>query len=400
MRVLRRFILTAAVLMAAPQAYAQERPLRIGVLEDMSGSYADTTGIGSLTGAQMAAADVGSVLGRKVEIVFIDTVSKPDVALGAVRRWLDQEGVEMVVGHGSSAVALAVRSLMSERGKIDIAVSSLTSDLSGKACSPTSFQWISDTYVLAKTIGAATVRSGADTYFSVSTDYAFGAAMIRDGSRFANEAGGRSVGEVRVPVGTPDYGSFILQAQASRAKAIMVGLAGQDMVNFVKQANEFGVTRSGQKLASFVTYVGEIKALGLAATQGLLLAEAFYWDQSDEARAFSQRFFQLQKRMPNSLHAGMYSAVAHYLAAVKAAGTIDGKAVAAKMRETPVNDFMTANAAIREDGRVLRDFYLFQVKTPEESKGEWDLMKPIQKLSGTEAFRPLAESECPLVKKN
>lgn len=400
MQILKGLMLAAAVSLVGLPGFAQERPLRIGVLEDMSGPYADTTGVGSLTGAQMAAADIGKVLGRKIEIVSIDTLSKPDIAVAAARRWIDQDGVEMVIGHGSSAVALAVRSAVNERGKIDIAVSSLISDLSGKACTSTSFQWVTDTYVLAKTIGAATVRSGADSFFSVSTDYAFGAAMIRDGSRFAQEAGGRSVGEVRVPVGTPDYGSFILQAQASRAKAILVGLAGQDMVNFVKQANEFGVTQSGQKLASFVTYIGEIKALGLNVTQGLLLAEAFYWDQSDEARAFSQRFFKLQKRMPNSLHAGMYSAVAHYIAAVKAAGTTDSKVVAARMRATPVNDFMTNNAAIREDGRVARDFYLFQVKKPEESKGEWDLMKPIQKLSGAEAFRPLSESDCPLVKKN
>ncbi|MFT3799799.1 MAG: ABC transporter substrate-binding protein [Burkholderiaceae bacterium] len=378
---------------------ADEPPLRIGVLEDMSGGYADVTGMGSVVGAQLAAEDFGKVLGRKVEIVYADTLSKPDTAVSIVKRWIDLEGVEMVTGTGSSAVGLAIRNVLKERGKIDIVSSGGSSDLTGKACSPTSFHWVFDTYALAKTIGVATVKSGADTFYTVATDNAFGSAMTRDSTQFATAAGGKSLGGLRVPINTADYSSFVLQAQASRAKAILLALAGQDIVNFVKQANEFGVVSGGQKLATFVTYVNDVRTLGLPIAQDLLMAEAFYWDQNDETRAFSARFKARQQRVPNSIQAGAYSAVKHYLTAVKAAGTTDGKTVAAKMRELPVNDFMTTNGKVREDGRLLRDFYLFQVKSPAESKGEWDLLKTVQKLSGEEAFRPLAESECPLVKK-
>lgn len=305
----------------------------------------------------------------------------------------------MITGTGSSAVGLAVRTVLTARGKIDIVTTGGSSDLTGKACSPTSFHWVFDTYALAKTIGAATVKSGSDTFFTVATDNAYGKTMARDGVQFAIEAGGKSLGEIRTPINTPDYSSFILQAQSSRAKAIFLALAGQDVVNFVKQADEFNVTGGGQKLASFVTYVTDVHSLGLKATQGLLLAEGFYWDLNDDTRAFAKRYFAREKRMPNSVQAGAYSAVKHYLTAVKAAGTTDAKAVAARMRELPVNDFMTVNGTVREDGRVLRDFYLFQVKSPAQSKGEWDLLMPLQKLTGEEAFRPLSQSECPFIKK-
>ncbi|WP_312018216.1 ABC transporter substrate-binding protein [Bradyrhizobium semiaridum] len=387
------------VSLLAHQAAAEEPPLKIGVLEDMSGVYADATGMGSVVSAQLAAEDFGAVLGRKVEIVYADTVSKPDTAVAIAKRWIDLDGVEMVTGTGSSAVGLAARTVLSARGKIDIVTTGGSSDLTGKACSPTSFHWVFDTYALAKTIGAATVKSGADTFFTIATDNAFGTAMTRDGIQFGIAAGGKSLGEVRVPINTADYSSFILRAQSTHAKAILLGLAGQDIVNFIKQADEFNVVGGGQKLASFVTYATDVHALGLKVTQGLLLSEAFYWDLNDETRAFAKRYFERQKRMPNSIQAGAYSAVKHYLTAVKAAGTADGKVVAAKMRELPVNDFMTANGKVREDGRLLRDFYLFQVKSPAESTGEWDMLKVVQKLTGEEAFRPLADSACPLVRK-
>ncbi|HMN70467.1 MAG TPA: ABC transporter substrate-binding protein [Rhodoblastus sp.] len=399
MRLASTILIALGACLFGTGANAQEPPpLRIGVLEDMSGGYADATGRGSVVAAELAAADFGPVLGRKVEIVSADTHSKPDLAVSIAKRWIDVDGVEMITGTGSSAVGMALRSVLPPRGKIDIVTSGGSSDLTGKACSPTSFHWVFDTYALAKTIGAASVKSGADTFYTVATDNAFGSAMSRDGARFALEAGGKSLGEVRTPINSADYSSFILQAQASRAKAILLALAGQDLVTFIKQAEEFGVTERGQTLASFVTYVTDVHALGLKPTQGLLLAEAFYWDMNDDTRAFARRFYAQQKRMPNSVQAGAYSAVKHYLTAVRAAGVVDGKAVADKMREIPVNDFMTRNGVVRADGRLLRDFYLFQVKKPSDSKDEWDLLKPVQKLSGEEAFRPLSESECSFVK--
>ena len=270
-------------------------------------------------------------------------------------------------------------------------------DLTGKACSSTGFHWVYNTYALAKTIGTATVRAGNDTIFFVAADYAFGANLAKDGARFAEEAGGKVLGVVRAPLNTSDFSSYILQAQSSKAKNVGLALAGQDFVNFVKQAAEFGVVQQGQTLSAFVAFVNDIHALGLKTTQGLYLAEAFYWDLDDQTRAFSKRFFEKRKAMPNGMQAGVYSAVSHYLDAVRAAGTADAETVAAKMRATPVNDFFSKNVAIRADGRVMRDFHLFQVKKPEASKGEWDVMTRVQTLKGDEVFQPLSGSECPLV---
>ncbi|WP_312010942.1 MULTISPECIES: ABC transporter substrate-binding protein [unclassified Bradyrhizobium] len=398
MRVLRSLSIGLWMALVPLAADAQEKPIRIGVLEDLSGVFADVTGPGTVAAAQMAANDFGPVLGRKVEILSADHQNKADVASTIVRRWLDLDDVEMITGLGNTAVALAARGVASSKGKIDIVTSGGSSELTGKACTPTSFHWVYDTYALAKTVGGATVKSGADTLFFVVADYAFGAALARDGTRFAEAVGGKILGSVRVPLNSSDFGSFILQAQASRAKAVMLAIAGQDLVNFIKQAGEFQVAQGGQHLAAFVSFATDIHALGLKTTQGLLLSEAFYWDMDDATREFGKRFFVTRKAMPNSMQAGAYSAVWHYLTAVKAAGTTDSQKVAAKMRETPINDFMTKNGRIREDGRVLRDFYLFEVKKPEESTGAWDLMKKVQSLSGDEAFRPLSESECPSVK--
>jgi branched-chain amino acid transport system substrate-binding protein len=382
----------------ATHTLAAEPPLRIGVLEDMSGPLADVSGAGSVVAARLAAKDFGPVLGRKVEIVSADHQNKPDIGAQIAKRWIELDNVEMVTGLGNTATGLAVRNVLSSNGKIDIVTSGGSSDFTGKACTPTSFHWVYDSYSLAKTIGLATVRSGADTFFVVAADYSFGTAMSRDGTFFAKAAGGKSLGEVRVPLNTPDLSSFILQAQASRAKAVMLAIAGTDLNNFIKQAAEFNVAEGGQKLAAFVAFVTDIHSLGLPTTKGMLLAEAFYWDLNDDTRAFSRRYYDVVHQMPNSMQAGAYSAVKHYLTAVQAAGTTDSAMVAAKMRELPVNDFMTVNGHIREDGRLLRDFYLFEAKAPTESNGEWDLMKPVQKLSGEEAFRPLSESECPLIK--
>lgn len=390
-------LLACTISLSSGIAFADQPSLKIGVLEDMSGPYADLSGQGSVIAARLAVEDFGPVLGRKVEVVAADHSNKADAAVGIAKRWFEADGVEMITGLGNSAVGLAVHGLAASSNKIDIVTAGGAGDLTGKACSPTGFHWVWDTYALAKTVGTATIRSGADTYFTVAVDYAFGAAMIRDASRFADAAGGKGVGSVRTPLNTPDYSSFILQAQGSKAKAIFIAMAGQDVINFIKQAHEFQITEQGQKLASLVAFVNDVHALGLNVAQGLLLAEAFYWDLDENTRGFSRRFYTAAKKMPNSMQAGVYSAVKHYLTAVKAAGTTDTKQVAAKMRELPVNDFMTTNGRVREDGRLLRDFYLFQVKSRAESKGEWDIMKPIQKLTGDEAFRPLSESECPLI---
>lgn len=397
MRPFGTFLFACGLSLLSSVAWSEEPPLKIGVLEDMSGPYADVSGQGSVIAARMAVEDFGPVLGRKVEVISADHLNKADIGVAIAKRWIDVDGVEMITGLGNTAVALAVRGLTASTGKIDIVTGSGSSDLTGKACSATGFHWVYDSFGLAKTVGTATIRSGADTYFMIAADYAFGTAMSRDATRFAAAAGGNSLGSVRVPLNTPDFSSFILQAQASKAKTVMLAIAGTDLINFIKQAHEFQLNESGQKLASFVTFVNDIHALGLDTVQGLLSSEAFYWDLNDETRAFTKRFFAIARKMPNSMQAGVYSGVRHYLTAVRAAGTTDGKKVAAKMRELPVNDFVTTNGKIREDGRMLRDLYLFEAKPPKDSTGEWDLLKPIQRLSGEEAFRPLSESECPLI---
>lgn len=395
-----RTLLACALALAGPcAATAQEtKPLRIAVIDDMSGVYQDVTGPGSVAAAQLAIEDFGpTVLGRKIELLSGDNQNKADIASGIARRWIESDGVEMITGLGNSSVALAVRNLARDKKIIDISAGSGLNDLTGKACSPTGFHWVYNTYALAKTIAAATVRAGNDSIFFVAADYAFGANLARDGAKFAEEAGGKVLGTVRTPLNTPDFSSYILQAQSSKAKNIGLALAGQDLVNFIKQASEFGVVQRGQSLSAFVAFVNEIRALGPELTQGLYLAEAFYWDNDDETRAFSKRFYEKRKAMPNGMQAGVYSAVKHYLNAVKAAGTSNSEIVAAKMRATPINDFFSKNIAIRADGRVMRDFHLFQVKKPADSKGEWDVMRRVQTLKGEEVFQPLAGSECPLV---
>lgn len=395
-----RTLLACALALAGPcAATAQEtKPLRIAVIDDMSGVYQDVTGPGSVVAAQLAIEDFGpTVLGRKIELLSGDNQNKADIASGIARRWIESDGVEMITGLGNSSVALAVRNLARDKKIIDISSGSGLNDLTGKACSPTGFHWVYNTYALAKTIAAATVRAGNDSIFFVAADYAFGANLARDGAKFAEEAGGKVLGTVRTPLNTPDFSSYILQAQSSKAKNIGLALAGQDLVNFIKQASEFGVVQRGQSLSAFVAFVNEIRALGPELTQGLYLAEAFYWDNDDETRAFAKRFYEKRKAMPNGMQAGVYSAVKHYLNAVKAAGTSNSEIVAAKMRATPINDFFSKNIAIRADGRVMRDFHLFQVKKPADSKGEWDVMTRVQTLKGEEAFQPLAGSECPLV---
>ena len=385
----------AALLGSAPAAAQESKPLRIGVLEDMSGVYADITGQGAVVAAELAIADFGpTVLNRKIELVSADHQNKADVGGGIARRWLDVDDVEMITGIGNSSVALAVRNLTREKKKIDIVTSAGLNDLTGKACSPTGFHWVYNTYALAKTVASASVKAGGDTLFFVAADYAFGNSLAKDGARFAEEAGGKVIGTIRAPLNSPDFSSFLLQAQASKAKNIGMAMAGQDVVNFIKQAAEFRIVEQGQGLLAMIMFINDIYAIGPKTTQGLYFAETFYWDTDDETRAFAKRFFERRKAMPNGMQAGVYSAVKHYLNAVKAAGTTDATTVAAKMRATPVNDFFSKNVRIREDGRVLRDVHLFLVKKPEDSKALWDLMTLVKTVKGEDAFQPLAESEC------
>ena len=388
----------AALLGIAPAAAQESKPLRIGVLEDMSGVYADITGQGAVVAAELAIADFGpTVLNRKIELVSADHQNKADVGGGIARRWLDVDDVEMITGIGNSSVALAVRNLTREKKKIDIVTSAGLNDLTGKACSPTGFHWVYNTYALAKTVTSASVKAGGDSLFFVAADYAFGNSLAKDGARFAEEAGGKVIGTIRAPLNSPDFSSFLLQAQASKAKNIGMAMAGQDVVNFIKQAAEFRIVEQGQGLLAMIMFINDIYAIGPKTTQGLYFAETFYWDADDETRAFAKRFYERRKAMPNGMQAGVYSAVKHYLNAVKAADSTDGMTVAAKMRATPVNDFFSKNVRIREDGRVLRDVHLFLVKKPANSKALWDLMTLVKTVKGEDAFQPLAESECPLV---
>ncbi len=374
--------------------------VKIGVLDDMSGPYADITGASSLVAVQMAVEDFGgTVMGHRIEVVSADSQNKPDIGSAIVRRWYDENGVDVVIGLGASSVALAVRTYAREHGKLDIATSSGTSELTGTACSPTGFHWMHDTYALSKTIAGASVRQGASSWYFITADYTFGQALERDVTRFVNEAGGNVLGAVRVPLNSADFSAYVLQAQASGAKVIALANGGSDTINAVKTAREFGVgaDRSDQSLASLLLMITDVHALGLQTAQGMLLVEGFYWDQSPEARAWSERFFARRKLMPNMMNAANYSATPHYLKAVQAAGTDEPTVVAGAMRRLPIDDPTIRDGHIRGDGRVERDMYLFRVKTPAQSKSEWDLYERIATVPFDEAFRPISEGGCPLV---
>lgn len=373
-------------------------PLRIGVMEGFSGVYGDLT-LGGVEAAQMAVDDFGGkVLGRPIEILSADHQTKPDVGAGIARRWYDVDGVKMITGLGTSSVALAVRKIAQEKGMIDIVTGAATADLTGPACSETGAHWVYDTYALAKVTGSAIVKGGGDSWYFLTADYAFGHALERDVTAIVNASGGKVVGGVRHPLSTQDFSSFLLQAQASKAKIIGLANAGQDTINSIKQAGEFGIVKGGQRLAGLLVFSTDVVALTLPVAQGLVLTEAFYWDLNDETRAWTKRFRAKRDKIPSMLTAGSYSSTLHYLKAVQAAGTDDAKAVMAKMREIPINDVMTKNGKLREDGRVERDMYLFQVKSPAESKSKDDIYKLLVTVPGNEAFRPIKDGKCPFIK--
>jgi branched-chain amino acid transport system substrate-binding protein len=394
-------ILAAVLAIAATPALAQGKPsLKLGGILDMSGLYADITGPGAEIAAKMAAEDFGGeVLGRKIEILAADHLNKADLAANIARDMFDNQGVEMLYDVAASATALAAGEIAKARNKIVIFNGPGSIRLSNEACGPYTVHYVFDTYAQANVTGLAAVKQGLDTWFFITVDYAFGQDLEKDTASVVQKTGGKVLGNVRHPLNTSDFSSYLLQAQASKAKVIGLANAGGDTINTIKQAAEFGIMKAGQKITPLLVFVTDIDSIGLETAQGLLLSEAFYWDLNDETRAFSKRFKEHVGRVPSAAQAGVYSSVSHYLKAVKAAGTTDSAAVMKIMKEMPVNDMFAKNGRIREDGRMVHDMYLFEVKKPSESKGRWDDYKLVATIPGNEAFQPLELSRCPLVKK-
>ena len=374
--------------------------VKMGVLTDMSSLYSDGTGKGSLAAAEMAAEDFGGkVLGKPIEVVSADHQNKPDIGSGIARNWYEEQHVDAILDVPTSSITLAVQEIAKKENKVLLISGGGTSDLTGKACSPNGIHWSYDTYALSHVAGKAMAERGDKDWFFITADYAFGHQLEDDATAVVKESGGRVVGSVHTPLNTPDFSSYLLQAQNSHARVVALAMAGGDTQTAIKQAHEFGLTEGGQKLLALLAQITDIHSLGLPTAQGLIFTEGFYWDMNDETRAWSKRFYEKIHRMPTMTQAGVYSAATHYLKAIAAVGTDDAPTVLAKMHETPVNDFFAKNGHIREDGRMVHDMYLVEVKTPAESKGEWDIYKVLATIPGNDAFRPLKEGGCPLVAK-
>jgi len=375
--------------------------VKIGVATDMSSLYADINGPGAVVATQMAIDDFGgSVLGKKIELVTGDIQNKADVAATLAGRWYDNENVDMILGAGASSSSIAIEGIAGEKKKIFLAPDPASSDITGKLCNPYTVQWVYDTAALANGTGSAVVKAGGKTWFFLTADYAFGYALQRDVSEVVTKAGGKVLGEVKAPINTSDFSSFLLQAQSSKAQVIGLANAGGDTINSIKQAAEFGIVKGGQKLAGLLVFVSDIHSLGLERAQGLSLTEAFYWDLNDKTRAFSKRFAEKFKgKMPTMVQAGFYSATLAYLNAVKAVGTDNPDKVMATMKAAPWDDPVFGKSYIRADGRNMHDMYLFEVKKPSESKGPWDYYNLIATIPAEEAFRPLDQGNCPMIAK-
>lgn len=399
----RVLLLAAAVLVAATTAHAQisDGVVKIGVMNDQSGTYADLAGPGSVVAARMAVEDFGAARkGLKVEILVADHQNKPDVGSSVARQWFDADRVDVIVDVPTSSVVLAVNQVAREKNKALIVSTGATSDLTGKACSPNAIHWTYDTWSLANGTGQAIVKTGGTTWFFLTADYKFGHDLERDTEAVVVKNGGKVLGKVRHPFPNADFSSFLLQAQASKAKIIGLANAGADTTNAIKQGAEFGIVRGGQQFAGLLVFLTDVHALGLEKAQGLLLTESFYWDLNDGTRAFSRRFAERHRgAMPTMAQAGVYSAVLHYLKAVEALKSDDGPKVIAKMKELPTDDPVFGKGYVRADGRKIHPMYLFEVKKPSESKGPWDYYKVRATIPAEQAFRPLAQGECPLVKK-
>ena len=392
----------ALALMLAPAvapAQVSDGVVRVGVLNDVSGPYADFAGPGSVLAARMAAEDHGGrALGMPIEVVGGDHQNKPDVGAALARRWIDTDRVDMIIDMPNSAVALAVQQVGRERNKIIINTSAVTTELTGRQCSPTGFHWVLDSYALSSGISRAVMRQGGMSWFYLTVDYEGGYANERGSEAVVKAEGGQVLGRARHPLNTADFSSFLLRAQSSRAQVVALANGGADTINAIKQAGEFGLTRQGQRLIGFFLNITDVKALGLQTAQGVVAIDGWYWDQSEETRAFAKRFAERHHgAMPTQYQAGVYSGVRHWLKAIEAAGTDEGLAVAAKMRELPVEDVFAHGGRVRADGRHIHDVNLIEVKKPEDSTGPWDLYRIIATIPGEQAFRPLNEGGCPLV---
>ncbi len=398
MRLKTIFVAAAVLVAAAAQASAQTK-VKIGVLNDRSGVYKDLGGEGSVVAAKMAIEDFKAASkGLAVEVVSADHQNKPDVAVNTAREWFDQQGVDIIVDVPNSGVALAISELVKEKNKVFIDSGAAASDLTGAKCSPNTIHWTYDTWELANGTGSAIVKRGGTSWFFITADYAFGAALERDTANVVKASGGTVAGSVKAPLATQDFSSFLLQAQSSGAKIVGLANAGGDTINSIKQAAEFGIVQGGQNLAGLLIFISDIHSLGLKTAQGLIFTASFYWDLNGQTRLWSDRFMSATGQRPSMVQAGVYSAVLHYLKAVEALkSAADGKAVVAKMKETPTDDPLFGKGEVRADGRKIHDAYLFEVKKPEESKGPWDYYKLLATIPADKAFRPLAEGGCPLV---
>jgi len=386
----------------AAQAQISDGVIKIGVLNDQSSLYADLTGPGSAVAARMAIEDFGAAKkGMKVEVIQADHQNKPDVGSNIARTWYDTDKVDVIVDVPTSSVALAVNQVTREKGKAFLVSGAASSDLTGKACSPNTIHWTYDTWMLANGTGNAIVKTGGDSWFFITADYAFGHALERDTEAVVLKTGGKVLGKVRHPLNAQDFSSFLLQAQSSKAKIVGLANAGGDTINSIKQAAEFGIVKAGQNLAGLLVFLTDIKALGLPTAQGLIFTETFYWDMNDATRAFAKRFSEQAPRnnYPTMIHAGVYSAVLHYLKAVEAIKTDDGTKVIEQMKKMPTDDPLFGKGTIRADGRKIHPAYLVEVKKPAESKGPWDLYKIRATIPADQAFRPIDQGDCPLVKK-
>jgi branched-chain amino acid transport system substrate-binding protein len=399
-------LLLAVLLGAVASAYSgavgaqvSDDLVRIGVLNDQSGVYADFGGPGSVVAARMAVEDAGGkVLGKPVDVVLGDHQSKADIGAAIARQWFDADKVDMAIGFDNSSVALAVEQVALQKNRLAIAAAVATTAFTGKNCTPNEASWLHDSYALTNTLARSVVGRGGDTWFFLTVDYAFGYSLETDATSAVAASGGKVLGRVRHPLNNADFSSYLLQAQASGAKVVALANAGGDMINATKQASEFGLSHGGQTLVSLLAFITDIHTLGLAAAQGLRFVTGFYWDRDNDTRAWSKRFLDRHGRIPTAAQASVYSAVRHYLRAIEAAGTDAALPVMAKMRATPVDDFYARGGRLREDGRLLHDMYFVQVKTPAESTGPWDYYKILATIPGEQAFRPAGEDGCPLIK--
>ena len=383
----------------AASAQISDDVVKIAVLNDMSGPFADVTGPGGLLGAQMAVEDFGGVVrGKKIEVIGGDHQNKPDIASTLARRWYEQEKVDAIVEVPISSAAIAVLEVTKQLNKTFLISGGAASDFTGKLCSTNSVHWADDSAALSEGTARAVVESGGKDWFFITSDYAFGRTLERDATNVVQSAGGKVLGFVRHPLNNQDFSSFLLQAQASKAQVVGLANTATDTMNTIKQAREFGLVAGGQRLAAFLFFVNDVKGVGLEAAQGMYLTSSFYWDLDDKTRAFSKRFFDRIGKMPNHEQASNYSAVMHYLKSIDAAGTDDAKTVIKKMKELPVNDFYTKGpVAVRKDGRLMNDLFLFQVKAPAESTAPWDLYKVVRRIPAEQAYRSLDKSECPIL---